>query len=305
MNTNNLARNFQGDLTTWFLGQPKVCSPRMQSSSSADSFSHVNRDLKLNHFFITLAKTAINHHFTHETISMDKQEGGWPWDFPWFLLESYMGVIILAGWLAVHSCKNMHFARFCPNFYIEALNCVILGFKHCAVWPLLYLQHYPSASPALPLSPEEPRTVHHSIPVPGLFPTSLTCTSDVVALVYKHFRCAPVYSAPCGAEWKLSLAHHPSNIGMLSLSLTWVSLSLSLRPFKPGWKLFQPAPLICEHKYFSPIEDAESCQGPAGLVSCRASCDWKNPPILPVTPAQRQVLTSCVCLFLLMSLPTT
>ncbi|KAK4815673.1 hypothetical protein QYF61_005419 [Mycteria americana] len=37
-----------------------------------------------------------------------------------------------------------------------------------------FAQRYPSASPALPVSPEGPITVHHSTPVTGLFPLGPT-----------------------------------------------------------------------------------------------------------------------------------
>lgn len=132
----------------------------------------------------------------------------------------YKNTSVSPSWLGsvgVDSHNNIYFINFTPILYPDALNNVIKC-KCCTVQPLLYIQGYPSTSPALPVSPEEPTTVHHNTPVTGLFPPSVTYTNDVVALglsqsssssslfltlqtlMHKHFKSPPVYSVPHGAD---------------------------------------------------------------------------------------------------------
>ncbi|KAK4828649.1 hypothetical protein QYF61_000297 [Mycteria americana] len=52
----------------------------------------------------------------------------------------------------------------------EALNHIATNCKHITIQPLSYIQHHSSASPALPIPPEDPITVHHGTPVTELIP---------------------------------------------------------------------------------------------------------------------------------------
>ncbi|XP_065511830.1 uncharacterized protein LOC136001437 [Caloenas nicobarica] len=56
------------------LKQAKVCPVEVQGSSSADPSPDFSEDQKLDHFMITMPKMASNHHITHESFSVHKQQ---------------------------------------------------------------------------------------------------------------------------------------------------------------------------------------------------------------------------------------
>ncbi|KAK4810613.1 hypothetical protein QYF61_007350, partial [Mycteria americana] len=62
----------------------------------------------------------------------------------------------------------------------QALNRIVANCKRHTIQPLPYIQRHPPASPALPVPPEEPITVHHGTPVTGLIPPGFTYANDVV-----------------------------------------------------------------------------------------------------------------------------
>ncbi|KAJ7414522.1 hypothetical protein WISP_83573 [Willisornis vidua] len=63
------------------------------SGGFAGTFSPVNRDFKLSHFVVTVAKMAMNPHIAHEILSVDKKQIksrsiGFYWDKLWKKAES-------------------------------------------------------------------------------------------------------------------------------------------------------------------------------------------------------------------------
>ncbi|KAK4818185.1 hypothetical protein QYF61_007823 [Mycteria americana] len=64
----------QGTLVNQSPKQAKVCPPEVQGSSSAEPLPYFSKNQKLCHFVIAVPKTASNHHITHKSFSVHKQE---------------------------------------------------------------------------------------------------------------------------------------------------------------------------------------------------------------------------------------
>lgn len=86
-------------------------------------------------------------------------------------------------------------------------------------------------------------------------------------------------------ELVLMLSPVSYGIGVLSHSLSPLSLIVFLSPFKSSLKLFHSSLLTLEQKSFSLFEKGAAHQVPTTMMPCGPSRDQKNPKILPATPA--------------------
>lgn len=105
--------------------------------------------------------------------------------------------------------------------------------------------------------------------------------------VQGHFKCAPVYSAHWAGTQRTSLAHEPSNTGVLPLSLSPRRV-LSLSPYKSSLDdLFQWVLLTPWQRSFSLFETSAAHLQQA--CCCIDQSMIKTPKILLVMPASETV----------------